>query len=120
MYKLLCALMVILFVFAAVVQLNDPDPLVWIAIYLSAALLTFLHSIKRIPSIIMLLATLCYASGIIYLSYRFPDTSLQAFKSVGMSSIIEEEVRELWGLVITTSWSLVMLIRQWLPAYAEK
>jgi hypothetical protein len=35
---------------------------------------------------------------------------MQAFASVGMNSIIEEEVRELWGLVICLAWSVVLYV----------
>ena len=120
LYKLLCAAMVIVFLLAAGVQLNDPDPSLWIVLYLSAVALTILHVLRRAPLVVIVILTLVYGAGVAYLSHRFPDTSLQAFKSVGMSSIVEEEVRELWGLVILTGWSLIMLVRQFLKRNTEE
>ncbi|WP_028982350.1 transmembrane 220 family protein [Sporocytophaga myxococcoides] len=56
-----------LFIGFAIVQLNDPDPLVWISIYSFAALICFYSGIKRIHSFILLLFTSLFASGCIYL-----------------------------------------------------
>ena len=41
-----------------------------------------------------------------------PDTSLDAFSSVGMSGERDELVRELWGLIICAVWTGVLLATQ--------
>ena len=111
MFRLFSILMTGLFVFAAVVQYNDPDPWLWIGVYLSVALI----SAAALPgwNIRIFSGLLCVAlfSGVVILSDRFSDTSLQAFTSVGMDSIVEEEVRELWGLLIALLWTLTLFVK---------
>src|SRR5215213_11000596 len=43
------AVMALLFVFAAAVQYNDPDPLRWVALYLAAAAACVLALLQRLP-----------------------------------------------------------------------
>ena len=109
-FKLLNSVMTVLFVLALLVQSNDPDPVLWMLVYGVAAALCVATLLKfHIRSVLIAYMTVC-AAGIIYLSPRFAATSIQAFASVGMSSSIEEEVRELWGLLICLAWSAVLYV----------
>lgn len=102
--------MIVLFVFAVIAQSNDPDPLLWMLVYGVAAALCVATLLEfRIRPILVAYMVGC-AAWVIYLSPRFADTSMQAFASVGMNSVIEEEVRELWGLVICLAWSVVLYV----------
>jgi len=100
-----------LFVLAAAVQYNDPDPWLWIGVYMSVALISAGALLGW--NIRMFSGLLCAGlfSGVLFLSPRFLDTSLQAFTSVGMDSIVEEEVRELWGLLIALLWTLTLFFK---------
>ncbi len=51
----------LLFVWAAYVQLNDPDAGLWIALYLVAAAGTFLFAINRLPYWVGFLLAILYA-----------------------------------------------------------
>jgi hypothetical protein len=109
-FKLLNGVMTILFVLAILVQSNDPDPVLWMLVYGVAAALCVATLLKfRLRPVLIAFMAVC-VTGVIYLSPRFADTSMQAFASVGMNSIIEEEVRELWGLVICLAWSVVLYV----------
>ena len=48
-FKAFNMVMLALFVLAASVQLNDPDPVVWISLYLLAAMFGVAHAMKRLP-----------------------------------------------------------------------
>ena len=109
-FKVLNGIMIVLFVLALIVQSNDPDPLLWMLVYGVAAALSVAALLKfRLRPVLLSYMAVC-ASGVIYLSPRFAATSIQAFASVGMSSSIEEEVRELWGLLICLAWSAVLYV----------
>lgn len=105
--------MFVLFVLAMAVQLNDPDPVLWIGLYGIAATLSGLAVLGR-ESWWATAAALCiYLAGVVYLLPSLPDTSLDAFSSVGMSGERDELVRELWGLIICVIWMGVLLVHQW-------
>lgn len=112
LFKLINSVMVLMFVFAIFVQFNDPDPLLWIALYgavLSACIAQYIN--MNLGKGLYLLA-LVYAAGIAYLSPSFTDTSMHAFGSVGMDSMQDELVRELWGLIICLIWTGVLILKQ--------
>jgi len=92
---------VLLFLYAAVVQYNDPDPFLWIAIYVGVAGLSAAGIFERywpVPSAV--LATLCLA-GSAYL----------AFRVLGKQSLIDsEEGREMLGLLIVGIWSGILFV----------
>ncbi|QCW99392.1 hypothetical protein FGM00_04420 [Aggregatimonas sangjinii] len=86
----------VLSIVSAVLQYNDPDPLMWIVIYGVAAVLSFGFALERIPFGILLVA------GIVALAsgwYLFPE-QFQGFE-VGNGDIGNvEEAREAVGLFI--------------------
>ncbi len=109
-FKLLNSVMLLLFTLAVVVQYNDPDPVLWMLIYGVAAALCVATMLKWHARPMLFAYMAICAARVVYLSPRFADTSIQAFASAGMSSITEEEVRELWGLVIFLCWSVVLYV----------
>ncbi len=50
MGRIVAALMALLFMLAAYLQLNDPDPVGWMAMYGAAALVTALYAAGRCPA----------------------------------------------------------------------
>lgn len=104
------AIMLLLFVFAAVVQFNDPDPLPWMAIYLAAAAVCGLESRRKIrlwaPATVALTALAW--SG--YIATRARDVPISAlFAEWEMRNVRIEEAREMYGLAIVGVWMIVIV-----------
>ena len=107
--------MAALFVFAAAVQYNDPDPLRWMAIYLAAATACVLAVLRRLPRwlpIVVGLAALVWAATL----------SPHVLGRVGMGEMVQawemkdvrvEEGREMYGLLIVAGWMAVLALAGW-------
>lgn len=100
--------MAALFVWAAYVQLNDPDPGTWIPIYLTAAAGSLLFAFGKLKSWVALLLAIAYVVGAFL---YWPD----AFEGVrfgerGMANMNIERGRESLGLAIT---ALVFFFYSW-------
>jgi hypothetical protein len=108
------AIMLLLFVFAAVVQVNDPDPLVWIGIYTAAAVVCGLELRRRTPAwapLALSLLALAWA-GSLYVGARdVPVASL--FAEWEMRDLRIEEAREMYGLAIVAVWMLLIAAARW-------
>jgi hypothetical protein len=108
----------ILFLFAfllsAAVQLNDPDSLIWVAMYLSAAAMCAAQLAKRqprwLPSALALVALVWIISLLPNIAREVPWAGLA--ESISMRSQAVEEARELGGLSIILIWALCLLTRQ--------
>jgi hypothetical protein len=99
-----------LFILFALVQINDPDPILWILIYLIPAAISFYLLLKwRINPFLLLGLSLIYIIGAIYL---FPPSVSkwismeEEAKSLGMMMPGIEEGREAAGLILI---SLILL-----------
>lgn len=104
--------MAALFVFAAAVQYNDPDPLRWMAIYLAAAaacVLAILHRLPRWLPVVVGLAALAWAATL----------APHVVGNVGWGEMVEawemkdvriEEGREMYGLLIVAAWMTVLAV----------
>jgi hypothetical protein len=102
--------MAALFVFAAAVQLNDPDPLRWMTVYLAAAAACVLALLGRLPRfvpIVVGLAALAWAALV----------SPHVLGRVGIGEMLGawemkdarvEEGREMYGLAIVAAWMTVL------------
>lgn len=89
--RIFAALAVPLFVFSALVQLNDPDPVRWFAIYAAAAALSAAAPFAAIPRA---LPAALSAVAAIWAATLLPDVlAARAFTGT-------EEERELGGLVL--------------------
>jgi hypothetical protein len=107
--RIACGAFALLFVFGAVVQWNDPDPLRWMVAYAAVASLSAAAAFGRtfvVPTAMLLVVLACWVA---MWAPAFGDSSVDALQSFGMSSVQEEEVREVWGLVLLTSWTGVLL-----------
>ncbi|MGB2716432.1 MAG: transmembrane 220 family protein [Vicinamibacterales bacterium] len=106
--------MAILFGVAALLQLNDPDPLRWISIYASAsALAAYAALTSRVP----ILAT-CTLGAValvwgLSVSFQFDRRILpgELFYTWKMYDQRAELAREAGGLFITVAWSVASAIR---------
>ena len=101
-----------LFVFAAAVPYNDPDPFAWAALYLAAAGVSFaalwLPDAWNMPATVAVVATV-WAATLAPAATRasFPDL----FQSWEMMSSEMEEGRELVGLLLVAAWTAYLAHR---------
>jgi hypothetical protein len=111
-FRIVGAIFVALFVFACVVQGNDPDPLRWAAFYAAAAVVTARVVWGRmtavVPAVLGVLAVV-WALTILPAATRasFPEL----FKTWRMMSPGMEEGRESLGLLIVAAWMFVLYRR---------
>lgn len=110
-FRIFNGFMAILFVFAAILQYNDPDPLRWMAIYLSAAGVFVLYIVDRlrwpIPLIIGLIA-LTWAGTLAWRVWGRVSIS-ELFAAWEMANPVVEEAREMSGLLIV-AFSMALLV----------
>jgi hypothetical protein len=102
-------IMAALFVFSAVVQVNDPDPLRWILLYGLAALVCVLEARRTMPwpvaaaaAAVALVAAVLIARDLDFA----PVASL--FEQWEMRDTSIEETREVGGLLIVAAWMTVV------------
>jgi FtsH-binding integral membrane protein len=101
--KIANGFMGLVFLFAAAVQYNDPDPLVWISVYLIAAAASLLplvgHSTRWLA---LALAVVC-----------LPWAVALALRVLGRQPILEsEEGREMLGLLLVVVWMASLVVRE--------
>ncbi len=105
-FKAVNILMVLLFVLAASVQLNDPDPLVWISVYLASAVFCVAHALGKLPPYwpmaLSLVATL-WALTLVP-TFLGQVSAAEVFGTARMQSEEAEVAREFGGLMIVSVW----------------
>lgn len=102
-------LMTVLFAWAAFVQLNDPDPQIWIPIYGTAALGSVLFLAGRLKTWMALLLAVAFLVGsLLYWPEQFEGVD---FGTQGMSNHNIERGRESLGLAIAF---VVFLFYSWM------
>ena len=107
-------IMLLLFLFSAVVQLNDPDPLVWIAVYVAAAAVCGLEVRRRTPAwapLALALVAILWAGTLYLRAHDVPISAL--FAEWEMRDIRVEEAREMYGLTIVGAWMLLVAAVGW-------
>ena len=109
-WKIADTLFLLMFVFSVVVQVNDPDPLPWMAIYGAAALACLLSLLGKLPwwlAVITGLIALAWAATIaprVVGQVPFMDM----FAEFEMRDIAVEESREMYGLLLIGGWMAVL------------
>ncbi len=102
-FKIFGWLFGILCLVSAVLQYNDPDPMVWISIYVIIAAISFAFALGKVKAVVPLLAGVIAILGC---WYTFPE-QFQGF-TIGEGDIKNiEEGRESIGLLIV---ALVMFV----------
>ena len=105
--------MLLLFIFGAIVQVNDPDPARWIAVYALAATVCLLALLRRthwsFPAILGAVALGWAATLAPRVVGRVPFGEM--FGAFEMQSIGIEESREMYGLLIIAAWMAVLALR---------
>ena len=109
-WKVADALFLLMFAFSVVVQVNDPDPLAWMAIYGAGAIACLLSLMGRLPwsfAVITGLIALVWAATIApRVIGQVPF--LDMFAEFEMKDIGVEESREMYGLLIVGGWMAVL------------
>jgi hypothetical protein len=107
------ALMCALFLLSVAVQVNDPDPWLWMPLYGFAAALAALGAAGRLP-----LVPNAAALGLFAVLFGLWAPSLlgarhEAFETFHMLSPADEEPREAGGLALCAAWSAVQTWAAW-------
>lgn len=101
-------LMLVLFAWAAAVQYNDPEPLLWTTIYGTGALCCVLYVVGRLPGWLALLVSGACLLGALYLLVRVLGP-IGFFDQTGQEMMgLQEETREMFGLLIIALWTGVL------------
>lgn len=109
------AVMLLAFVLSVIVQFNDPDPLLWAAIYAVAALVCWLEIRRRtnpwLPAVIAA-ASLAWAVTLApRVIGKVPFGAM--FAEFEMADIGVEESREMYGLVLIALWMIAVASAAW-------
>ena len=109
------AVMLLAFIFSVIVQFNDPDPLLWAAIYAGAAVACGLELRRRTP---LLLPASVAAVALAWAATIAPRVIGQVrfasmFAEFEMANAGVEESREMYGLVLIAIWMIAVAIAAW-------
>lgn len=104
----------LLFIYFAIVQLNDPDPIHWFTIYALIAVLFLVSIFKPIPKIsiyILSLALLIYAGYhfLYFIDFLQIDNKQELFGEMVYEKPYLEGTREFLGLIIAAAALLFLL-----------
>ncbi len=112
--RLVAAVFALLFLFAAIVNFNDPDALVWIALYGAAAVVSAWRALSRtgphwvVPAAVGLVAAAWAAT---YAPRVFGKVGWGEMTSAWeMKNTRIEEGREFWGLMIVVVAMLLLAV----------
>ena len=109
-WRIADALFLLMFVFSVIVQVNDPDPIAWMAIYGAAALACLLSLMGKLPwwfAVVTGIVALAWAATIApRVIGQVPF--LDMFAEFEMKDIGVEESREMYGLLLIGGWMAVL------------
>ena len=114
--KILNWILCFLFLLSAVLQYNDPDPLLWMIMWGAAGVACLLYGIGKLPKWLPILVGgvglvwgLALIPGIIRTvgDIRWNEVFMQA----SMSNITVEWVREMGGVFIIALWMGVLILK---------
>lgn len=95
----------LLFAYSAFIQLNDPDPFLWVVIYLYAAFISFMAVFGKLQKKFVIGGIVLF---IIYAGLHLPgaiewfskDSKSEIFGEMSRDKLYVEETREFFGLLI--------------------
>lgn len=101
------------FAFSVIVQVNDPDPWAWMAIYGLGAVAAALPLRGRGPWLFPLLVALLAVAWAITIAPRVVGVVpfRDMFGAFEMADAGIEESREMYGLLLIAAWMLVVAVR---------
>jgi hypothetical protein len=93
--RIFAIVMAVIFVIFAALQVNDPDPFLWIPIYLYVALLSILYYRGKVSTLVLWVSAAVYLAGAIYM---WPAHWAGVALDQGMKTVDIEHGRESLGL----------------------
>ncbi len=100
----------VLFAIGAIVQLNDPDPFLWILGYATATVLSLAAAFGRPHRIANAVAAIVFGLWFASLASTLVGAPRDAFTSFEMRHVAHEEPREAGGLALLTGWSAALAV----------
>jgi transmembrane protein TMEM220 len=106
------AVMLLAFVFSVAVQVNDPDPVGWMAVYGAAAVVCGFELKRRVRPLFpaLLAATALTWSATIAPRVLGKVRFSEMFAEFEMRNPGVEESREMYGLLIVALWMIVIVV----------
>ena len=105
----------LLFAASVVVQVNDPDPLPWMAIYGGAAIIALLECTRQVrpvfPALLSVTALGWAATIAPRVIGRVPFAEM--FGAFEMKNVGVEESREMYGLLLVALWMAAVALAGW-------
>ena len=109
------ALMLLMFAASVAVQINDPDPIWWMAIYGAAAIVAGREVARRnkplLPGLVSLVALVWAATIAPRVIGKIPFGSM--FQTFEMKDLGVEESREMYGLLLVALWMAAVALAAW-------
>ena len=109
--KIVSVLFALLFALAALLQLNDPDPAIWVTAYASAAGLAAAAALGRARFWPSALLAAGFAIGSLGILPSLLDAEREAFTSFRMQSPSHEQSREAAGILLCAAYASWLAIR---------
>lgn len=110
--RIACLVMAAYFVFAALVQLNDPDPVRWVVLYAIAAGLSGWAAFRPLrPWLPAVYGAVAVAWALTLLPAAVEHSFSELFQSWQMMSAGMEEGREELGLLVVGGWMVFLALR---------
>ncbi|MDA0345929.1 MAG: transmembrane 220 family protein [Verrucomicrobia bacterium] len=112
--KILNWILCFLFLLSAVLQYNDPDPVIWMLMWGATGVACLLFALKKLPNLMpMIVGGIALVWALILLPKiigTYEDILWnEVFMQASMSNITVEWVREMGGLLIIAIWMGVLL-----------
>lgn len=103
----------LLFLYSAAMNLNDPDPWVWVVLYGAGAYGCVLAALGRLGFDMAAITAMLYGIGAVVVAYNATGGSqdMKGFPQVGIFK--QELVRESLGLGLVAFWMVVISVRKW-------
>jgi hypothetical protein len=112
--SILNAMFLLAFLLSAAVQYNDPDALVWAAIYLAAVAMCILqfrpHPPRWLAPALVVISVMWILTLLPSVVGKVPLADI--FASLRMQTRAVEEAREIGGLCLVGLWAAVLTVRQ--------
>jgi hypothetical protein len=115
--KIVNLVLAVMFLLFAFVQINDPDPVLWILIYGALAVICILAAFRTYYKIVMIILAIALAAYSVILFPGVTEWMAQPDRSILFDDIAKmqhpyvEEAREFLGLMICEVVLIIQLVR---------
>jgi len=103
--KIVDGVLLLVFLAFAVLQLNDPDSVYWVAVYGFIVVIVLLALLEKLPQVVLKGALIVYFLLLIYYSpalysWVFKHHAANIAKSMSTDTMYIEEAREFFGVLL--------------------